>query len=214
MTLETEKFVVIKNAISKETCKLLAREFRMARDMAAMIEYPGEEFPYRDTQVDRSFSWYSPLCFEALSDSLIKEVVESYLGEPVYPTYSYARIYYNGAEMPIHIDRSSSEYSVSCCIDVEKNNPWYLGVETIRGEKVYVEQEPGDILLYKGSEIRHWRDPYQGTEQINAFMFYVKANGPRAELKYDTRPLLGMNSETRRMSSEEQWTKYPGIVNS
>jgi hypothetical protein len=212
MSLETDKFILIKNAISRETCKLLAREFRIARDLAATVEYPGEEFPYRDIQVERSFSWDSPLCIEALSDSLIKEVVENELKEAVYPTYSYARIYYNGAEMPIHIDRSSSEYSVSCCIDVEIDNPWHLGIETIRGETLYVEQEPGDIILYKGNELKHWRNPYKGTEQINAFMFYVKANGPRAELKYDTRPLLGMGSHSRRMTSEQQWEKYPSAV--
>ncbi len=208
MSLEKEKFILIKNAISKDVCKLVAREFRMARDMAGLVPYPNEKFPYKDTQVEKSFSWYSPLCFEALSDSIVKPIVEQYIGEAVHPTYSYARIYYNGATMARHMDRSASEYSVSCCIDTESNHPWHLGVETVRGEKIYVEQEVGDIILYKGNDLYHWRDAYTGNEQINAFMFYVKANGSRSELKFDTRPLLGMNSHSRRLNSEEQWEKF------
>jgi hypothetical protein len=208
MSLETEKYILIKNALSKDVCKLVAREFRMARDMAGLIPYPNEKFPYKDTQVDNSFSWYSPLCFEALSDSLIKPIVENVIGEPMFPTYSYARIYYNGATMARHMDRSASEYSVSCCIDTDPNYKWHLGVETIHGEKLYIEQEVGDIILYKGNELYHWRDAYQGSEQINAFMFYVRANGPRSELKFDTRPLLGMNSKSRKLTSEEQYAKF------
>jgi hypothetical protein len=208
MSLETEKYILIKNALSKDVCKLVAREFRMARDMAGLVPYPGEKFPYKDTQVENSFSWYSPLCFEALSDSLIKPIVENILGESVFPTYSYARIYYNGATMAKHMDRSASEYSVSCCIDVDPKHKWHLGVETVRGEKLYVEQEIGDIILYKGNELYHWRNAYQGSEQINAFMFYVRANGPRSELKFDTRPLLGMNSNSRNLTSEEQYAKF------
>jgi len=208
MSLETEKYILIKNALSKDVCKLVAREFRMARDMAGLVPYPNEKFPYKDTQVDNSFSWYSPLCFEALSDSLIKPIVENAIGEQIFPTYSYARIYYNGATMARHMDRSASEYSVSCCIDVDPSYKWHLGVETVRGEKLYVEQEIGDIILYKGNELYHWRDAYQGSEQINAFMFYVRANGPRSELKFDTRPLLGMNSKSRKLTSEEQYAKF------
>jgi hypothetical protein len=62
--------------------------------------------------------------------------------------------------------------------------------------------------MYKGHELPHWRNPYHGNEQINAFMFYVRANGLRADLKYDTRPQLGLNSNTRKLTSEQQWEIY------
>lgn len=206
---ETNKYVVIKNAISLDVCKLVARDFRMARDLAGTIP-SDKKFPFHDEMVDNSFSWYSPLIVEALSDSLIKEVVEQVIEEPVYPTYSYARIYYEGAEMKRHIDRSSSEFSVTCCIDIDKTNEkWNLGVETIEGDKIYIDQDPGDIMIYRGNDLFHWRDPYKGKEQINCFMFYVMANGPKKELKYDTRPLLGMHSNSRLLNSEEQFKRFP-----
>jgi hypothetical protein len=220
MTFKTHGYQIIKSAISKDLCKLLAEEFRLVRNIALATNKQNSEYkhpdskeqnyPFADEMVNSSFSWYSPMCFEALSNSIMKEVVESVIQESVYPTYSYARIYCNGAEMKKHIDRSSSEFSVSCCIEVDPNFPnWYLGVETKDGTVIKVEQKPGDIIIYEGHKLPHWRDPYQGHEHINAFMFYVCANGDRSELKYDTRPALGMSPQSRRLSSEEQWAKYP-----
>jgi len=211
MSFEKDGYAILKNAVHKDACKILAREFKLARELAYAVQRPTteNEFPWHDEMVNRSFSWYSPLCFEALSDSLIKSVVENYLKEPVFPTYSYARIYSNGAEMLRHIDRSASEFSVSLCIEVdETTTPWPLYMEDKDKTVMEIVQEPGDAIMYRGHELPHWRTPYHGREQINAFMFYVRANGPRAELKYDTRPMLGLNSNTRKLSSERQFELY------
>ena len=211
MSFEKDGYAILKGAISKDVCKVMAREFKIARQLAYAAQHPTKDnlFPYHDEMVDRSFSWYSPLCFEALSDSLIKDIVEKELGEPVFPTYSYARIYSHNAEMTRHTDRSASEFSVSVCIEVDATvKPWPIYFEDKQGNVLEMQQEPGDAVMYKGHELPHWRNPYHGNEQINAFMFYVRANGPRADLKYDTRSLLGLNSNTRRLTSEQQWAIY------
>ena len=211
MSFKEEGYAVLKGAISKDVCKVMAREFKIARQLAYAAQHPTKDnlFPYHDEMVDRSFSWYSPLCFEALSDSLIKDIVEKELGEPVFPTYSYARIYSHNAEMKRHTDRSSSEFSVSVCIEVDENSkPWPIYFEDRQSNVLEMKQEPGDAVMYRGNELAHWREPYHGNEQINAFMFYVCANGPRTELKYDTRPMLGLHSGTRRLTSERQWEIY------
>mgnify|MGYP001138582004 CR=1 FL=1 len=213
MSFNKNSYQILNNLISKDVCEVSAREFEMARDIATATANNGHKFPYQDEMVENSFSWYSPLVFEALSDTLIKQRVEEIVGEPVYPTYSYARIYYTDAEMKYHIDRSSSEFSVSLCVKVDPDYPWHLGMETLDGEKFYAEQQPGDAILYKGNELFHWRDPYKGTEQINAFFFYVRANGPKAILKYDTRPGLGMPPQSRRWDSNKQWELFPGKTN-
>jgi hypothetical protein len=219
MTFKTLGYQIIKAAVNKDVCRLMAEEFRLVRAIALAsnkqnpsIRHPDskqDDFPFADEMVNSSFSWYSPMCFEALSNSLIKEIVESTINEEVYPTYSYARIYGTGSEMKRHVDRSSSEFSVSCCIDIDTNYPnWPLWVETKEGI-IAVQQEPGDIIIYEGHNLPHWREEYKGFEHINAFMFYVRANGTRSELKYDTRPALGMSPQSRRLNSEEQWAKYP-----
>jgi hypothetical protein len=211
MSFEKDGYAILKGAISKDVCKVMAREFKIARQLAYAAQHPTENnmFPFHDEMVDRSFSWYSPLCFEALSDSLIKEIVEKELGESVFPTYSYARIYSHNAEMTRHTDRSASEFSVSVCIEVDETvKPWPIYFEDKQGNVLEMQQQPGDAVMYRGHELPHWRNPYHGNEQINAFMFYVRANGPRADLKYDTRSLLGLNSSTRRLTSEQQWAIY------
>ena len=210
MSFKENSYQVINNLISNDVCEVAAREFEMARDLASHAVKDGHPYPFHDEMVENSFSWYSALVFESLSDTLIKRKVEEIVGEPVYPTYTYARIYYTGAEMKYHIDRSSSEFSVSLCIKVDSKYPWHLGIETLQGEKKYIEQVPGDAVLYRGNELYHWRDPYPGTEQINAFFFYVRANGPKSILKYDTRPMLGMSPDTRRWDSDKQWELFPG----
>ena len=218
----TDDFTIINNAISPDVCRLLAREFRMSRDLAMSanknnpnIKHPSAkqiDYPFEDEMVRNSFSWYSPLCFESLSDTLIKDIVQNTVGQEVYPTYSYARIYYKGSQMFRHVDRSSSEFSVSLCIDTDTRiDPWPLEIETKDKKIIKVIQKPGDLVIYKGNNLYHWRQKYTGFEHISAFMFYVMANGHKRELKYDTRPLLGMGSENRKLSSEEQFSLYPTI---
>lgn len=209
MSFKENSYQILNNLVSTELCQVAAREFEMARDLANAAANNNQPYPYQDEMVEKSFSWYSPLIFEALSDTIVKNKVEEILGEPVFPTYTYARIYYNNAEMKYHTDRSSSEFSVSLCVKVDPKHPWHLGVENLKGEQFYAKQAPGDAIMYKGNELPHWRETYNGTEQINAFFFYVRANGPKSILKYDTRPMLGMPPQSRKWNSEKQWEMFP-----
>jgi hypothetical protein len=216
MNLKENGYCIIKNAVSLDVCRILAKEFELLETSAfafnlpkgygsAAPEYATYDFPYNDHQVRNSFAWYSPLAFEALSDTIVKEHVENLLGEEVYPTYTYGRIYYNNAEMKIHKDRVASDFAVSCCLSVDElSKPWPLGFIDKLGNRVLIEQTPGDIVIYQGDQLEHWRDQYSGQKQIQCFLFYVTANGPRAELKYDTRPSLGLPSTFRRIGNDAQ----------
>lgn len=209
MLLEDSGFKVINNALSSDTCKILAREFRMTRDILHFNADKNKRYPFADEMVEKSFSWYSPLCFESLADTIIKDVVSSVIGEDVVPTYSYGRIYYKGSELKRHVDRSSSEIAVSVCLDKDdsvEDWPLFLSLSDKRVEKII--QNPGDIVIYDGNRLWHWRDVYSGNEHINAFMFYVRSNGPRSELIYDTRPALGLGSTARKFDSEKQWKTF------
>jgi hypothetical protein len=209
MTYKNNKFQIFKSALSLDVCRVLSREFKMTRDIMNLSASTNKEYPYSDEMVDKSFSWYSPLCFEALSDTLIKDLVSSTIGESVVPTYSYGRIYYEGAELKKHVDRCSSEVAVSVCLDIDKESePWPLCIENINGITEIVNQEPGDVIIYDGNLLTHWRTTYKGNEHINAFMFYVKEAGPRSFLKYDTRPCLGLGGAARKLDSESQWKTF------
>ena len=76
-------------------------------------------------------------------------------------------------------------------------------VKELRGsdkvEPIYMDgnpcvMEPGDIVIYRGCDLAHWRDPFNAPEDswhIQAFFHYVDANGPYPEFKWDRRPMLG-----------------------
>jgi alkylated DNA repair dioxygenase AlkB len=143
-----------------------------------------------DAQVPKSFSQYAPLCFETLSLTMLP-IVQDITGKQLYPSYSFGRIYYNGATLPIHIDRPSCEYSVTLCISNDPNS-WEIWFKDSIGADVACSLEPGDMVVYKGHELRHWRNEYTGLRQCQAFLHYVDQNGQYSDFKYDKRHYLGI----------------------
>lgn len=111
------------------------------------------------------------------------------------PTYSFFRFYPKGSGMKPHIDRPSCEYSVSVCLsydysNLEKLNPNYRWPIFMNGKPMTTE--PGDAVIYKGMEVKHWREPLIGKSHLQLFLHYVDAHGPYAETHlYDGREALG-----------------------
>lgn len=179
-------FQIVRNAVSVELCEFLALEFTMMKEVCNVL-YPGADLA---DLCKNSFARYSPLMFEALSVKLLP-LVEALSGFTLYPTYSYARIYYKGSELQKHLDRPSSEITVSLCITKDEIN-WPLHIQDSQGQDNEIFLDVGDLVIYSGRKHLHWREPFQGTSQIQAFLQYVDANGSEAWLKWDTRPKLGL----------------------
>jgi len=157
-------------------------EFRLMRDALLAM---GSKEGYNDPTVPGCFSWYSPLCFEALS-LYVKPIVEEILGTDLHPTYSYGRIYTEGSELVKHTDRRSSQLAVN--VSLARDTQWDLLFEWM-GQELRVDLEPGDVVIYTGT-IPHWREKYTGKEHVNAFLQFVYADGEYSDLRYDTRPYL------------------------
>jgi hypothetical protein len=110
-------FQIVRNAVSTELCEFLALEFAMMEEVCSLL-YPGVDLA---DLCKNSFARYSPLMFEALSVKLLP-MVEQLTNLTLYPTYSYARIYYKNSELQKHLDRPSSEVTVSLCITKDVTN--------------------------------------------------------------------------------------------
>ena len=175
------KPLVIKNFVSEELCSVMATEFAIMRDTMKVLDGPGFD------EIENSFAWYSPICFETLS-TLIKSKVEQVVNKPLHSSYSYGRIYNKGSVLTKHTDRKSSELTVSICL--RKDIPWALNWEW-EGQTLAFDADPGDAIIGCGSATPHWRNPYEGEEHVQAFMQYVVAGGDYDYLKYDTRPCIG-----------------------
>ena len=66
-----------------------------------------------------------------------------------------------------------------------------------KGTKVLLDI--GDMLVYSGCELEHWREPFEGQICGQVFLHYNHRNGPFAEQnKFDRRPMLGLPSITKK----------------
>ena len=172
-------------------------EFELVKKLAYLTSGKSEDeaFAFNDTQVVNSYAHYSALCYEALSLQL-QPVVEEVTGKSLYPTYTYARIYYPGATMERHTDRPSCEYSTTINISIDPE-PWEIWFETLQGDHKAINLYPGDMIVYKGDTLPHWRTEYKGKRQNQAFLHYVDKRGKYRDYKWDHRAFLGLPSAGR-----------------
>ena len=190
MTYTSEKdfAFVEQNIVDKEVCRFVAQEMRLLDDMIsyanpALGKEPGQE---------ESFSWYGPLCLETLSLH-VQPKLEKILGRTLIPSYTYGRIYRFNGRLDKHLDRRSSEYTVSVCIEKDSTHDWELCVQRPNKDVNTFKLDVGDMLIYPGRDLVHWREGgFRGKEQIQAFLQYVDANGDSTDLKWDGRPRMGL----------------------
>jgi hypothetical protein len=194
----TDLYEVVRGAVTPEQLQHMDIEFELIKKLQYMQGGQSEEnkFMFGDSQVTNSFAYYSALCFEALSLQL-QPLMEEITGKKLYPTYTYARIYYNGATMAIHKDRPSCQFSSTVNVSIDED-PWEIWFETLNGEHKAVKLWPGDLIVYKGDTLNHWRDAYQGQRQTQAFLHYVDKNGNYRDYKWDHRPYIGTAANSRK----------------
>jgi hypothetical protein len=87
-----------------------------------------------------------------------------------------------------HKDRPSCEISTTLNLGGD-NWPIYLepsGKKGLKGVKINLKQ--GDMLIYSGCELEHWREPFEGEECTQVFLHY----STKLENRFDKRPMLGL----------------------
>jgi len=152
-----------------------------------------------DAQVPESNCLYGDPAldtFMLMSTGFISKLVNKEL----LPTYTYARIYHNGAELLPHLDRAECEHSVTLSLGGEYTHLWPIWVKDPEKHPnpFMIDLYPGDVLIYQGTRIHHWRDKFLGEKQYQMFMHFVDKNGEHADQLYDTRPYIGLPSSTKK----------------
>jgi hypothetical protein len=138
-----------------------------------------------DTQVPGTPAVYADPRMELLLARLTP-VVEAQAGVAVYPTYSYFRIYKKGDKLKKHKDRPSCEISLSLSLGYDPDEPWPLWVDGSLGATP-LRITKGDAVMYKGTEVAHWREEFQGNYAAQVFLHYVDQQGPYREWRFDKR---------------------------
>jgi hypothetical protein len=188
--MNTNGYVVLRNILDKQTLDILKIQSKLLEKQKCfkINKYPNE-YPFGDIQCPTSFASYGALIYEALM-LFLQPIIEQHCCKELLPTYSYMRIYYKNSILLKHTDRPSCEYSATVCISTDEK-PWDIFFKKCEKE-VCVSLNAGDIIIYKGQELEHWRDKYDGNEQIQAFLHYVDKNGSNSNLIYDKRPFIGI----------------------
>jgi hypothetical protein len=107
------------------------------------------------------------------------------------PTYSYARVYEKGSILQRHKDRPSCEISTTLNIG---GDLWPIFIRK-DNKDIKIKLTPGDMLVYSGCELEHWREKFTGDICSQVFLHYNHVKGKFADSNlYDKRPLLGLPS--------------------
>ncbi len=199
MSFKKDKYQVIKGAISKELADFCYQYFLNKRDVARYLfdeKYISQFTDYygvwNDEQIPETYSHYSDIVMETLLQK-VKPVMEKESGLKLTETYSYARIYKTGDELKRHKDRYSCEISTTMNLG---GDDWSIFLEP-SGEEckkgIEVNLKPGDMLMYRGCDLEHWREPFEGEDCGQVFLHYNDTSGKDAENnKYDNRPMIGL----------------------
>jgi hypothetical protein len=150
------------------------------KESVGLLHHPDLRVP------DAPALYADPLTEALVASSQVR--LEGTVGESLLPSYSYVRVHPHGSKMPAHTDRPASEVGVS--IAVSSDAKWPLWLASSVGT-VGIELEPGDAVVYFGSQVSHWREPFEGQKHIQMILFYVRATGPYAQYAYDGRAGLG-----------------------
>ena len=119
-------------------------------------------------------------------------LMEKLAGGRLYPTNSVLRIYQNGSTLKKHVDRATCEYSGTLTVGYDASQGYPIWLQSNK-QKVPIHLERGDLLIYKGCELPHWRERFEGRHWIQLFLHYVDASGEFAKYRNDGRLMIGMS---------------------
>jgi hypothetical protein len=196
MSFEKNKYVVIKEAISKEIAKFSFDYFMLKREVAKnlfahKIVSPFETMfgEWDDIQCPNTYSHYADILMETLLLK-VKPIMEKTTNLKLVETYSYARIYKKGDVLHKHVDRMSCEVSTTLNLG---GDPWAIFIKDSNQNEIEVNLSSGDMLVYRGCELEHWRNEFTGNDCAQVFLHYNDINSNFAEkYRFDRRPQIGL----------------------
>jgi hypothetical protein len=189
MSFKTKRYQLVKQIIPQDMAKLannylLVREqvFNTLINNKIISPYQQEYGIYNDQQVSGAFAIYGDVLMDCFLLKLQKQV-EKIIGVKLYPTYSYARVYKKGNELKIHKDRNECKFSTTLNLGGD-SWPIYM-------DKKSITLKPGDMVIYRGCDIEHYRKPFTGNYCCQVFLHYVDEEFKQNEL--DGRPHIGLS---------------------
>ena len=206
-----DKYCVIRQAISKDLSTFIYNYFLMKRqvyDTCLKSKYISVretllgEYEPPDSQIPGTYCSYADIAMETL---ILKcqPIMEKITELKLQPACTFARIYKKGDVLKRHKDRFSCEISTTMFLG---GDPWSIYLEPnknvcippdsfvpTKNKGIKVDLKQGDMLVYSGCELEHWREKFKGKECAQVFLHYnnKKTSGSEQNL-FDKRPHLGL----------------------
>ena len=200
---EENNFVVIKNFIDPNYSRIF---YQYTITKVQSIDYKIFHNPthynqdwdgkFGDQQIPNSYNCYGDPLMDSLLISGLSQM-EEYTGLQLVPTYSYWRFYQYGDQLKKHKDRVSCEVSATVCLGYnlgKENAPeaWPIFVESPNNkEPARIDLQPGDMLIYKGCLLEHWREKFAGMNHSQVFLHYNRKDDINNNV-LDGRSILGI----------------------
>ena len=190
-----KKYKIKKNAISKDLANYLFNYIVLKKDVLKTYMDHQRISPFNDMHGSygdaqsspETFCVYGDVAFDTLLSKLLP-LMNKETGLKLIPTYSYARLYLNGDELKKHKDIKSCEYSTTLHLGGDEWPIYMDGVE--------VNLKPGDMLIYKGCELEHWREKFNQNVCGQVFLHYNLEND--INNLFDNRLHLGLPSSFKK----------------
>lgn len=190
-------YVILKDALPKDVCKQLTDHMFKLYDAGKLT---------KDEQCPLSDSIYGDPIFDDLLQKYAKPLGD-HIGKKLLPTYTYARIYRNGEVLKRHKDRPACEISATITLGYDGLKVWPIFFD--EQKEIAVDLDIGEMALYKGCEITHWRPAFKGKWQVQVFFHYVDADGPYKDEYKDRRSAFGVDKKANGVQQENQQLSFP-----
>ena len=190
-----DNYEICRKVISEEKTDFLFRYMKLKQKVATTLLNKNLISPFDksfgivggDGQVNysNSYACYGDIAADLLLEDL-HNLMETKTGVKLVPTYTYFRVYGKGNDLKKHIDRLSCEFSTTLNIG---GDSWPIFLKNKKKKTIKVNLKPGDLLIYKGMELEHWREKLEGNICAQIFLHY---NQKGVGNIYDGREHLGI----------------------
>jgi hypothetical protein len=200
---------LVPSEVANALCQQL--EADLAASGKSFSSFSRQEPLMRRPTVEISGHFYRPLISFLWG---LTPIVSELTGADLLPSYDYFRIYQKDDICRIHSDRPSCEHSVSLTLAYSDGKPWDLQIGSREvtgpdylhedfGDEPYasIAMQPGDAVLYRGTQLRHGRiEPNPNGWSAHLFMHWVDRTGPHAAHAFDAERL---KSEQERLAGAQ-----------
>jgi hypothetical protein len=183
---EKNGYVILVDALTKERCKELTEHM-------FNLQKSGKLF--KDDQCPVSDAVYGDPVFDKILQDFA-EPIGKQVGKKLLPTYTYARIYRPGEVLKKHVDRPACEISATLTLGYEGPSCWPIIFDEVKC--IPITLEPGEMAVYKGCDVAHWRTEFKGTWHVQVFFHYVDADGPHKNEYKDRRQDFGIDKTSSK----------------